>query len=201
MTAPAAESDANPPKLRWTTRLLAGVGGLAAAAVSFGLAVWDKREAPEIPRVEAGQRVEAGRWIVTLISARAADETPDGRPSRGGRKAVIVDLSLENRTAETSNVYYDVLKIEGLPPGADQKPMLYLARDKELLSGLQPRLAERVSAVWLWPAGVAPPERLGVTIQADRFKPRDNLYAAPLWTNRYAAGAASLKIAPERERL
>jgi hypothetical protein len=200
MTAPAAESDATPLKPRWTTRLLAGIGGLAAAGVSFGLAVWEKREPPQIPRIERGQAVEAGRWVVTLISARAADKTPDGRPAQGGRKAVIVELSLENRTAETSNVYYDVLKIEGLPPGADQKPMLYLARDKELLSGLQPRLAERVSAVWLWPAGVAPPERLGVTIQADRFKPKDNLYAAPIWTNRYAAATASLPVATEGAR-
>jgi hypothetical protein len=188
-----------PPRSRWSARILAGIGGVAAAGVSLGLAIWDKREPPRIPQIHSGETVEAGRWSVRLISARAGERTPDGRPAPSGRVAVIVDLSLENRTAETSNLYYDVLKIADLPAGADAKPTLYLDRDRELLSALQPRLPERVSAAWLWPAGAPPPERLDLTIQAERFKPRDNLYAAPLWTDRHAVAAASLAVAQGAE--
>lgn len=180
---------------RLRTQLLAGIGGLAAASLSLGLAIWEKREAPVTPEVAPGQAVEAGRWTVRLIGARLAAETPDGLPVRGGARALVVDLSLENRTAETSNLYADVVRIANAPAGMSPRPTYYLARDRDLLRNLQPRLAERVSAVWTLPAGAPAPDKLSIRIDGLSFKPRDNLYGAPLWTNRQEVGAATLPLA------
>ena len=175
---------------KFRAKVLAGVGGLAAAGLSLGLAIWDKRETPEIPTIELGQPVEAGRWIVRLIGARLSPETPDGRAVRGGGQALVVDMSLENRTAETSNLYSDVIRLKDAPSGLEPRPTFYLARDKELLRALQPRLAERV-----WPAGARAPESLAVTLTGLTFKPRDNLYGAPIWTNASEVATATLPLA------
>lgn len=198
-SAPGGEGAEPPPepsraqKLR--AKVLAGVGGLAAAGLSLGLAIWDKRETPEVPKIELGQPVEAGRWIVKLVGARLSPETPDGRAVRGGGQALVVDMSLENRTAETSNLYSDVIRLKDEPAGLEPRPTFYLARDKELLRALQPRLAERVSAVWVWPAGTKTPESLAVTLSGLTFKPRDNLYGAPIWTNAREVATATLPLA------
>lgn len=179
---------------KFRAKVLAGVGGLAAAGLSLGLAIWDKREQPEVPVVVAGQPVEAGRWIVKLVGARMSPETPDGRAVSGGGQALVVDMSLENRTAETSNLYSDVIRLTNAPEGLEPRPTFYLARDKEVLRALQPRLAERVSAVWVWPARATAPESLAVTLTGLTFKPRDNLYGAPIWTNAREVATATLPL-------
>ncbi|MFC3692940.1 hypothetical protein ACFOWB_12030 [Chenggangzhangella methanolivorans] len=190
MTPPPEPSRAQ----RVRAKLLAGVGGLAAAGLSLGLAIWDKRQQPDVPTIELGQPVEAGRWTVRLIGARLSSETPDGRPVRGGGQALVVDMSLENRTAESSNLYSDVIRLNNAPAGLEPRPTFYLARDRETLRALQPRLVERVSAVWVWPAGATTPENLAVTLTGLTFKPRDNLYGAPIWSNAREVATATLPL-------
>jgi len=161
-----------------TTKILAGIGGLLAAILSFTLSIYNSRTADEVPRVDPGKVIDAGRWNVTVTSASIAPQMPDGSHVSPGKKALVVDLVLENRSAESSNIYGDALKIENLPDLA--KPLFYLTRDRALLWDMQPTMPEAVKAVWQVPQDQVLP-KVKLAVVGAIFKPRDNLYAAPGW--------------------
>ncbi|TWB12078.1 hypothetical protein FBZ99_107126 [Rhizobium sp. ERR 1071] len=163
------------------TRIIAGIGGLLAGALSLGYSIYQTREEAEVAQVAPGKPVDAGQWMVTLNSGGVAAETPDGRHLPDGKKALTLDLTLENMTAESSNSYRDTLKLENLenPP----VPQFYLVRDNDLLWDLQPMIPEKVKVVWQLPATQALPKVLNVAIVGTTYKPKDNLYAAPGWFN------------------
>ncbi|MBB5577250.1 MULTISPECIES: hypothetical protein [Rhizobium] len=77
------------------TRIVAGIGGLLAGALSLGLSIYETRTDPEVKRVTAGAAVDSGQWKVTLNSARLAAQTPDGLRLSDGKKALTVDLTEE----------------------------------------------------------------------------------------------------------
>ena len=52
------------------TKILAGIGGLLAAFLSFTLSIYQGRAASEIPRVAPGEVIDAGRWNVTVLDMR-----------------------------------------------------------------------------------------------------------------------------------
>ncbi len=163
----------------FTTKLLAGVGGLLAAFLSFALSIYQSRTAGEVPRVDPGAVVDAGRWKVAVTSVSVGSQMPDGSRVSPGKKALVVDLVLENRSAESSNLYGDALKIENVPDAA--KPLFYLMRDRALLWDVQPMMPEQVKAVWQVRQDQVLPERAKLAVVGEIFKPRDNLYAAPGW--------------------
>lgn len=161
------------------TKILAGIGGLLAAFLSFTLSIYQGRAASEVPKVAPGKVVDAGRWNVTVSGASLAREMPDGSHVSPGKRALVVDLTLENRSGESSNLYGDVLKIENVPDLS--KPQFYLMRDRELLWDVQPMMPEQVKAVWQLPQDQALPPQVRLAVIGAMFKPRDNLYAAPGW--------------------
>lgn len=163
----------------FTTKILAGIGGLLAAFLSFTLSIYNSRTAGEVPRVDPGNVIDAGRWNVTVTSASIVPQMPDGSHVSPGKKALVVDLILENRSAESSNIYGDALRIENLPDLA--KPLFYLTRDRALLWDMQPTMPEPVKAVWQVPQDQALPAKVKLAVVGAIFKPRDNLYAAPGW--------------------
>lgn len=163
----------------WFTRLLAGVGGILAAAISLGYSLYEQREAEIVPTVEVATPVEAGRWKVSITGSAITTAMPNGSRISPGKKAIVVDMVLENLSAESSNLYGDLISLVGISDAS--KPQYYLKRDRAILWDLQPRIAEAVAAVWEVPADVALPNNLRLRVEGSFFKPRDNLYAAPGW--------------------
>jgi hypothetical protein len=163
----------------WLATLFTGAGGLLAAAISIGYSLYEQREADIIPQVEAATPVEAGRWKVSITASAIGAVMPNGARISPGTKAVIVEMMLENISAESSNLYSDLIRLANVP--APPKPQYYLKRDRAILWDLQPRMPEAVTAVWEVPAALALPDVLRLRIEGARFKPRDNLYAAPGW--------------------
>lgn len=175
---PSAVSKANKALY---TRIIAGIGGLLAGALSLGFSIYETRTGTEVAQVAPGKPVNAGQWLVTLNSGGIAAETPDGRRLPDGKKALTLDLTLENMTAGSSNLYRDTLKLENvanLPA-----PQFYLVRDGDLLWDLQPMMPEKVKVVWQLPATQTLPKVVNVAIVGTTYKPKDNLYAAPGWFN------------------
>lgn len=180
-----------------TTKILAGIGGLLAAFLSFALSIYQSRTAGEVPRVDPGKLIDAGRWNVTVTSASVAPQMPDGSHVSPGKKALVVDLILENRSAESSNIYGDALKIENVP--GVPKPLFYLTRDRALLWDVQPMMPEQVKAVWQVPQDQVLPGQVKLAVVGATFKPRDNLYAAPGWFPTKPVATVDLPLAAGSE--
>lgn len=161
------------------TRIVAGIGGFLAAAISLGVSIYETRNAGNVPRVVAGTVIETGRWNVTFHSAGLAAEMPDGTRLPEGKIALVLGVTLENRSAETSNVYGDTVKLENLSEA--QRPQFYLERDREILRDLQPMMPEPVKMVWQLPTGRELPDSIEISVAGAVFKAQDNLYAAPGW--------------------
>jgi len=162
----------------FTAKLLAGIGGFAAAALSIGLSLYEARTAGEVVSVSPGASVDSGQWSVTLYSAKMASEMPDGSRIPEGRKAVIVEAALENLTAESSNLYRKTVR----PDFAEvPEPQFYLTRDRTVLWDLQPLMPEKIEIAWQVPASQQLPEKLSFAIAGTIYKAKDNLYAAPGW--------------------
>lgn len=94
-----------------------------------------------------------------------------------GKQAIVVDMLLENISAESSSLYGELITLSNVPDAP--KPQYYLTRDRAILWDLQPRIPEAVTAVWEVPAELELPTVLHLHIEGSHFKPRDNLYAAP----------------------
>lgn len=162
----------------FTAKLIAGIGGFAAAALSLGLSLYQARTAGEIATVAPGTSVDSGQWNVTLYSARVSSEMPDGSRIPDGKKALVVEAALENITEESSNLYRRTIR----PDLADApEPQFYLMRDRGTLWDLQPLMPEKIAVVWQVPASQKLPDRLSLTIAGTTYKAKDNLYAAPGW--------------------
>ncbi|MEW9306563.1 hypothetical protein ACETRX_11625 [Labrys portucalensis] len=174
------------------TKVLTGIGGFAAAAISLGASLYQLRNPDQVPNRAAGQTIEAGRWLVTPNAAAPASVLPDGRPVKAGRRAVVLELTLANRTEGTSNAVTGILKLTNVA-GAEG-PDFYLVRDRERLMALQPRLPERLQAVWTLPADAALPKTLELTVAGVTFKPKDNLYGAPGWFNPHDVARVSVPL-------
>ncbi|MEZ2224616.1 hypothetical protein [Rhizobium sp. RCC_161_2] len=160
-------------------RVVAGIGGLLAATISLGISIYEAGHKDDVVTVAPGTTVNAGRWNVTVDSSDITNQTPDGMHLLDGQKALVVNLTLENLSAQSSNIYFETLKIANI---ADlPRPQFYLLRDKEMLGDLQPMIPEPISAVWQVPSTMLLPKALDISIVGTKFKPKDNLYAAPGW--------------------
>ena len=179
---------------RLALRVTIGVGGAAAVLLSLGQHLFDRHEKSEVVTLPVGAPVEAGEWLVTLYGASIRTTTPDGRQLRNGQRAIIVATEMTNRTGSTSTDFYSLLRLDAPPSTSPLRPTLYLARDKELLTQLQPGLAESVDVAWILPADQPPPASLTLSVMAKTFKPRDNLYAAPGWFNEHVVGTVNFPI-------
>ncbi|WEK04513.1 MAG: hypothetical protein P0Y65_20445 [Candidatus Devosia phytovorans] len=150
-----------------------------AAAVSLGYSVYQQSIGSIVPRVEVATPVEAGRWTVAILGSSFGSTLPNGLTVAPDKRAIIVDMTLENISSESSNLYGDLIVLANVADAP--KPQYYLVRDHAILWDLQPRMPETVAAVWEVPAAMDRPEGLEIHIEGSFFKPRDNLYAAPGW--------------------
>ncbi len=173
-------------------RLLAGAGGLLAATFSLGYSLYERRQADVIPQVAASTEVTAGRWTVTVNRSVVGAEMPNGARIPPGKKAIVVGMTLENISAQSSNLYGSLIKLVDLPDAP--KPQYYLTRDRAILWDLQPSLPEAVTAVWEIPADVELPGVLRLQVEGEIFKPKDNLYSAPGWFPTGAVAQISLPL-------
>jgi hypothetical protein len=174
-------------------RVVAGIGGLLAASLSLGISIYQAGHQQDVASVPPGTTVNAGRWNVTVNSSSIATESPDGMRLADGKKALVVNLTLENLSATSSNIYSDAIKVDNI---ADlPRPQFYLSRDKEMLGDLQPMMPEAISAVWEVSADAPLPKTLSLSIVGYKFKPKDNLYAAPGWFNPADVAKVDLPIA------
>ena len=174
------------------TRVAAGIGGSLAAALSLGLSLYATRTSTEIARIAPGTPIKTGQWEVALASAETLALLPNGSHVTDGKRALAIDLTIKNLTAESSNLYFQTLKLDNIPNAP--VPQFYLMRDKELLWDLQPMMPETVKAVWELPATETLPKVLNVTVIGTTYKAKDNLYSAPGWFNPTDVARVSLPV-------
>ncbi|WP_313606806.1 hypothetical protein [Rhizobium sp.] len=174
------------------TKLLTGAGGFVAAAISLGYSLYEQRKAEVVPVVAIGASVDAGRWEVAVFASGIASTMPNGARVSPGKQAIAVNMMLENISAESSNLYGELIKLSNVADAP--KPQYYLTRDRAILWDLQPRIPEAVTAVWEVPAELELPTVLHLHIDGSHFKPRDNLYAAPGWFSSGSVAEVSLPL-------
>jgi hypothetical protein len=174
---------------RATTFVVTGLGAGVAALASFSLALYDAATPKKLHVAAIGEAIDTGRWNVTLLDARFGRK-PGASATRPEQLAI--EMEITNRSAETSNSFGRLLKLDNVPPGLI--PVFYLARDDAILYGLHPDMPERVIVRWDWPSGVEPPKQIELSIASQIHKKRDNLYGAPGWFDRSPLAKAMLSV-------
>ena len=173
--------------------LVAGIGGLAASAVSFGMAVYGAAHPPRIATVPANRQIDTGRWSVTVLSANVAATPPTGIAPLTPTRYLLVKLDVTNRSATPNNLLERVVTLDEhalkLPA-----PTAYLDRDKYFAGFLNPGMPEHVTMAWEWPANAKIPDRVTLTVNRQIYKIRDNLYGASGWYDRGAIATVELPV-------
>lgn len=173
--------------------LIAGLGGLAASAISFSMTLYEAAHPPKVPVVQAGQQIDTGRWFVTLLTARVGTVPPTGVPPSQPVQLLMVDLDVVNRSATPNNVLYRVVTLSA-PAQKLPMPTVYLDRDKYLAGYFNPNMPERATMAWEWPAGVPVPDKVTITVSGQIYKRRDNLYGASGWYDRDPVATVDLPV-------
>lgn len=175
---------------RATTFVVTGLGAAVAALVSFSMTLYDAATPKDLHVAAIGEAIDTGRWNVTLLGADFGRK-PGAAATRPEQLAI--EMEITNRSAETSNSYGRLLKLENMPQDLPP-PVFYLERDDAILYGLHPDMPERVIARWDWPAGAEPPKQIELSIVSQIHKKRDNLYGAPGWFDRSPVAKAVLSV-------
>ncbi len=184
---------------RLLVMLVTGIGGMAAAAISFASAVYDAANPVAVPTIGKGQTVDTGRWRVTINDAHMSSTPPTGTKPFEPKRFLLVDLELDNRSMASSNAFMNLITIKDEGAPLQPKPTYYLARDKWIASAINPNMPEKLIAVWEWPADRPEPETLSLSIGKQIYKPRDNLYGAPNWFGDGEAAVVALAVAQAAE--
>jgi hypothetical protein len=176
------------------TWITAGTGTIAAILVAGLLGAFGALPKPEIEQFAPDSTIETGQWLIKPLRAYVGEERVYGVPVKHDEKAVIFEVELANRTAESSNDYLKA--IQPAAPLADiaEKLMVVLIRDQTLVPELQPGLPERMAYIWTLPKDRAVPDPISFVVNTQIYKARDNLYGTPGWFNRHAAGTISLPL-------
>jgi hypothetical protein len=175
------------------TKLIAGIGGSIAVLASTGYAVVGAMPPAKPPVIGIGQPVQAGRWKIVPLRAYVGlpPHAPGGFP---GKSSLIVEMEMTNLTAETSNLFAKAVKLDPPIAGLVAAPTFYLVRDGALLDAIQPGLPEKVAVAWEIQAQPSLPPAIQLSVTAETFKPRDNLYAMPGWFNPKVVASLSLPV-------
>lgn len=179
--------------------LVTGIGGMAAAAVSFATAVYDAANPAPAVSAAKGEAVDTGRWLVTINDATMASMPPTGTKPFEPKRFLMVDLDLDNRSVATSNAFMNLITIRDGQEVVSPKPVYYLARDKWIASAVNPNMPEKLIAVWEWPTDRPEPDKLSLSIGKQIYKPRDNLYGAPNWFDDGEAAVVELAVSQAAE--
>lgn len=136
-----------------------------------------------LPVVAAGTSIDAGQWRVKPLRARLSTEHPLRQPAGQSESYLLVEVEFTNLMQRSSRDFGFVVHLEH--PEAKQfgEPSFVLVRDRTLPDRLHPDMPEALLLVWPWPASVAVPSQLQLSIHAKTFKPVDNLVGSPGWFN------------------
>lgn len=173
------------------SKVVAGIGGTAAAVLSLVLGVHEARQS-STPTLQPRTDIAAGQWLVRLDSVTVGDRLPDGRALPPDQRAIAVDATLTNQTYSSSSDFQSVVRLVAPALDSRVKPAFYLVRDAMLLDQLHPGLPERVAIVWIAQASTIPHSPVTLEVEAKSYKSRDNLYAAPGWFNPEFVGTVIL---------
>lgn len=153
------------------------------------------------PSIATGQSVDAGQWSIEVEAVDSGTNLPDGRRTTAGRGALLLTAKLTNRTGTSTSDYLQAIKLATAIPGIDDRPLVYLLRDRTYLRQLHPGLPERVTYVWTYPLTSTLPQKARFELVARKYKPRDNLYAASGWFNPSVVGTIELPLATDSASL
>lgn len=177
--------------------LIAGIGGLAATAISFAMAVYDAANPDPVAIVAPGKAIDTGRWIITPERAFSGSVPPTGIPSPDPKTYVMLEFELENRSAASSYASMNLFALDPPVPGL-KNPVVHLARDSWIASPIHPGMPEKMVIAWEWPAGKPVPHELRLLIGSQFYKRRDNLYGASGWFNGDPAAVVALPVESEQ---
>jgi hypothetical protein len=179
----------------WIT---AGAGTAAALTIAGFFGAFAALPSPPVPDLPTGEAIEAGQWRVLPVRAYVGTDHPYGVPLKPEQKALVLEVDLTNRTAESTKDFFELFAVVGgIGQGGDQ-PFVALTRDSTLSPDLHPGMPERMAFVWPLPGDAAVPPRVSIAVTAKIYKPRDNLYGAPGWFNPHLVGAITLPVADVR---
>jgi hypothetical protein len=175
----------------WIT---AGAGTIAAILVAGLLGAFGALPKPEIQHFAPDTTIETGQWLIKPLRLHVGEERVYGLPVKPDEKAVILEVELTNRTAESTKDYFTA--IQPAEPFADttESPLIVLTRDQTMSPELQPGLPERMAYIWTLPKDRALPASLSFIVNTQIYKARDNLYGTPGWFNKHPAGTVSLPL-------
>jgi hypothetical protein len=147
-----------------------------------------------LPFVAAGASVDAGQWRVKPVSARLSTEHPMQRPVGQGESYLLVEVEFTNLMPRSSRDYGFVVRLDQPELKQLAEPSFVLVRDMALPDRLHPDMPEALLLLWKWPAGVAVPSELRLSIHAKTYKPVDNLVGSPGWFNPEPVASATLPL-------
>lgn len=175
------------------SRITAGAGTIAALFVAGVMGAFGALPAHGPPQLPPDAVIDAGRWRLQPVRAYVSHAGVHGVPLKPGQKALVLEVDMTNRTAQSDKGYFNVFTPDGivLP---DSSPMIVLTRDSTMTPELHPGMTERMAYVWPLAGDATVPANLAFGVTAEIFKPRDNLYGAPGWYNPYRLGTVTLPV-------
>lgn len=175
--------------------VIGGIGGGLAAVVAFGMAVMDARP-KSIPKLDPSQPFETGQWQATAFGAYVATQAVYGYPLRD-RRAVVLEVQLTNRTADTSGDYGSLFEPNIALETADRRPIVVLTRNVtgKTSPALQPGLGERLAFIWQLPKTGPSPTELELIVHTKHYKAQDNLRGKPGWFNQEPVAKLAMAVA------
>ncbi|MFB8342087.1 hypothetical protein ACWGNA_15150 [Brucella cytisi] len=163
--------------------VIAGIGTAAASVFSYAAAIYEAANPEPMREISPGETVDTGRWNVTVTDARFGSVPPTGVKPYEPKNYLMVDVSLDNRSASSAHASRRLLTPD--PPNpALRDPIFYIVKDKWIASPINPGMPEKLTVVWEWPQGENPPQEVRLLIGSEIYKKRDNLYGASTWLDR-----------------
>jgi len=174
--------------------IAAGAGSAAAVAVAGLMGAFGTLHKPPQALPPVSKPIRTGQWLATPRRAYLGGNGVYGLPLRPGDKALVVELELENRTAQSSKDYFDLLR--PLTPVGEpgSKPFVVLTRDDTMSPELHPGLPERMAYVWTMPGDAVPPAEIAMAVTGKVYKAQDNLNGTPGWFRPHDLGTLALPV-------
>ncbi|KAB2656426.1 hypothetical protein F9K94_18245 [Brucella tritici] len=173
--------------------VIAGIGTAAASVFSYATAIYEAANPEPMREVSPGEMVDTGRWHVAVTEARFGPVPPTGVKPYEPKNYLMVDVSLDNRSASSAYASRKLLTLD--PPNpALTDPTFYIIRDKWIAGRVNPGMPEKLTAAWEWPQGEAPPQEIRLLIGSEIYKKRDNLYGASTWLDRDPIAVIQLPV-------
>jgi len=176
------------------TWITAGAGTVAAILVAGLLGAFGALPKPGLPQFSPDTTIETGQWLIKPLRVYLGQERVYGIPVKPDEKAVILEVEMTNRTAESTKDYFSVFRPATQLGDPAEQPLIVLTRDLSMSPELQPGLVERMAYIWTLPKDRDLPDRLPFLVNTQTYKARDNLYGTPGWFNQHAAGTIALPL-------